>query len=91
MKQVTIVIPEGKATLSTITGSLDILNSANAYWQRMGNSPMIGVCLAGFMTELKLGGGYFSVHPSNIMEISKTDLVIIPAVVYHDKLATERR
>jgi len=89
MKQVTIVVPQGKATLSTITGSLDILNSANAYWKEMGHKPVMDIRLAGFMTELKLSGGYFSVHPANIREIKKTDLVIIPAVLYHNNLAAE--
>jgi len=89
MKQVTIVVPKGKANLSTITGSLDILNSANAYWKRMGHKPMMEIRIGGFMTELKLSGGFFSVHPINLTEIKKTDLVIIPAVLYDDNLAEE--
>ena len=40
MKQVIIVIPEGYANLSSITGSFEILTRANDYWQRMGNKPM---------------------------------------------------
>jgi transcriptional regulator GlxA family with amidase domain len=89
MKQVTIVVPNGKTNLSTITGSLDILTSANAYWQRMGHKSMMEIRIAGFMTELKLNAGFFSVHPIDILEIKKTDLLIIPAVSYDDNLAKE--
>ena len=89
MKQVTIVVPKGKPNLSSITGSFDILNSANAYWRKMGNKPLMEICIAGFVTELKLDTGFFSVHPVNIMEIKNTDLLIIPAVSYDDNLIKE--
>jgi len=89
MKQVTIVVPKGKANLSSITGSFQILTSANRYWQRMGNKPMMEVRIAGFMSELKLDAGFFSIHPVNINELKKTDLLIIPAVSYDDSLIKE--
>src|SRR5437868_14513183 len=89
MKQVTIVVPKGKANLSSISGSFEILNSANAYWRKMGNKPMMEIRLAGFVTELKLDAGFFSVHPANIMEIKKTDLLIIPSISYDDNLIKE--
>ena len=38
------------------------------------------VCIAGFMTELKMDAGFFSVHPVNIREVKKTNLVIIPSL-----------
>src|SRR5882724_3565215 len=79
MKQVTIVVPNGNAVLSSIAGSFEILTSANEYWRKMGNRPMIEVRIAGFVTELKLVTGFFSVYPLNINEIKKTDLVIIPS------------
>lgn len=89
MKRVTIVVPQGRATLSSITGSFEILNSANQYWRRMGNKPMMEICIAGFMTELKLDAGFFSIHPVNIEEIKKTDLLLIPAVAYDNNLAKD--
>jgi transcriptional regulator GlxA family with amidase domain len=89
MKQVTIVVPEGCANLSCITGSFQILTRANAYWQKMGNKPMMNVCIAGFMTELKLDAGFFSIHPVNIKEIKKTELLIIPAVDFSDNLVSD--
>lgn len=89
MKQVTIVVPKGKANLSCITGSLEILSRANAYWQQQGNKSRIQICVAGFMTELKLDSGFFTIHPVNIEEIKKTDLLIIPAVSYNGRLIEE--
>jgi transcriptional regulator GlxA family with amidase domain len=86
MKQLTIVVPKGHTNLSSITGSFEILTRANEYWQKMGNKSMIEIRIAGFMTELKLDVGFFTVHPLNIKDIKKTDLVIIPSVSYDDDL-----
>jgi transcriptional regulator GlxA family with amidase domain len=86
MKQVTIVVPKGKTNLSCITGSFNILSSANEYWKKMGNRPIMEISIAGFMTELKLDTGFISVHPVNIIETDKPDLVIIPAISYDDDL-----
>jgi transcriptional regulator GlxA family with amidase domain len=82
MKQITIVVPKGHTNLSSITGSYEILTGANNFWQKMGNEPMIEVRIAGFATEMKLDAGFFSVHPVDIKEIKKTDLLIIPSVSY---------
>lgn len=81
MKQVIIVVPEGTATnLSSITGTFEILNGANAYWKMMGNKSVMDVRLAGFVPELKMDVGFFSVFPVNIKDVQKADLVIIPSV-----------
>ena len=89
MKQVTIIVPEGEVNVSSIAGSFEILNSANAHWRRMGNKPMMEICIAGFVTELKLDAGFFSIHPVDITEIKQTDLLIIPSVSYKDNLIKE--
>ncbi|MGZ3750514.1 MAG: GlxA family transcriptional regulator [Mucilaginibacter sp.] len=86
MKHITIVVPKGKATLSTITGPFEILRGANAHWQRLGNKSKLEITLAGFEPELKLDAGFFSIHPINIQEIKKTNLVIIPAIAYDQYL-----
>jgi transcriptional regulator GlxA family with amidase domain len=80
MKHVTIVVPNGYADLSSITGSFEILTRANEYWQKIGNKSKIEIHIAGFVTELKVEVGLFSIHPENIREIPVTDLVIIPSV-----------
>jgi transcriptional regulator GlxA family with amidase domain len=80
MKQVTIIIPNDCANLSSITGSFEVLTRANEFWQMQGNKPMLEVRLAGFVPELKLDLGFFSIHPMPIDEVKKTDLVIIPSL-----------
>ncbi|MCW3116510.1 MAG: transcriptional regulator, AraC family [Chitinophagaceae bacterium] len=90
MKQVTIIVPNGYANLASIAGTFQILTHANAYWQKMGNKPMMEIRIAGFVTELTLDGGFFSIYPVNIEEIKKTDLLIIPSVshVYDEVIKT---
>jgi transcriptional regulator GlxA family with amidase domain len=80
MKQVTIVVPSGYANLASIVGTFQILSKANEYWQNMGNKPGIEIRIAGFMKELKLDGGFFSIFPVDLNEVKSTDLVIIPSV-----------
>lgn len=80
MKQVTIVVPEGYANLSSIAGAFQILSRADGYWQKRGNRSLMQVRIAGFVSELKLDTGFFSIHPVNIADIKKTDLLIIPSV-----------
>lgn len=82
MKQVTIIVPKGDINLSSITGAYQILTRANDYWQRIGNKPMMQIHIAGFVPEVKLDGGLFSIYPVHINTIQKTDLLIIPSVSY---------
>ena len=89
MKHVTIIIPKGNVNLSAIAGSFEILNQANSYWRKMGNKQKHEIRIAGFVKELKLDGGFFSIHPSNINEINKTDLLIIPPVAYDGNLVKD--
>ncbi|MDR3679191.1 MAG: helix-turn-helix domain-containing protein [Flavipsychrobacter sp.] len=86
MQQVTIIAPEGKANLSSIAGSFEILNTANARWRRMGNRPKMEICIAGFVKEVKLDSGFFSIHPVDITQIEKTNLIIVPSISYDDHL-----
>jgi transcriptional regulator GlxA family with amidase domain len=82
MKKVTIVVPKGRVNLSSITGSFEILTRANQYWQRMGNKSRIEICIAGYVKELNLDTGFFSIHPANIEDIPITDLLLIPSLSY---------
>lgn len=82
MKNVIIVVPDGHINLSSITGSFEILTRANDYWQKIGNRPCMKVQIAGFVPELKLGTGFFSISPSDIRDTGRADLVIIPSLSY---------
>ncbi|MEO6548621.1 MAG: DJ-1/PfpI family protein [Ferruginibacter sp.] len=88
MKQVVIIVPERRTNLSSITGAYEILSLANKYWQKPGNIPIMRIHIAGFMKELKLDEGVFSVHPVNISRLLPTDLLIIPSVDYVNDLFT---
>jgi transcriptional regulator GlxA family with amidase domain len=91
MKQVVIVVPKGEVNLGTVTGSLEVLRSANAYWKKTERNPRLEISVAGTMKRIKLTAGTFSIHPKNITEIKKADLIIIPAVFYTDDLAKENK
>ena len=75
-------MPKGNINLSSISGTFEILSRANEYWRKMGNRPVMEIRVAGLVKELKWGVCFFSVHPADIREIEKTDLVIIPSVSY---------
>jgi transcriptional regulator GlxA family with amidase domain len=83
MKHVTIVVPNGYADMGTITGSFEILTTANDRWREMGNRPMIDIRIAGFTTKPESESGVFWILPENIVEIKKTDLLIIPSLSHY--------
>lgn len=80
MKNVIIVVPNGKVNLASITGTYQILNRAHDQWVRIGHKPLLRVQLAGFEPELKLDGGLFSIHPIKIADVKRADLIIIPSL-----------
>jgi transcriptional regulator GlxA family with amidase domain len=80
MKQVVIIIPEGGINLSSISGSYQIMNRANTYWQKNGNLSKIEIHIAGFMRDLNLDAGLFTIHPTHIENIKRADLIIIPSL-----------
>jgi transcriptional regulator GlxA family with amidase domain len=82
MKQVTIIVPHGHINLSSVTGSFEILSRANFFWQRQGNRSKMEIRIAGFVPELKVDDGFFSINPVNLNDIPKTDLIVIPSVSY---------
>src|SRR3954470_10241505 len=89
MDRVIIIAPQGETNLSSISGSFEILSKANAYWKRKGNQPKMDICIAGFVKELKLDGGIFSVHPVDITKIEQADLILIPSINYDDHLVKD--
>jgi transcriptional regulator GlxA family with amidase domain len=81
MKHVSIIVPRGECILSSIIGSYKVFTSANAVLIRAGKEPMFDVHLVGLEAETKLYEGLFSVHPDTMIgDVSKTDLIIIPAI-----------
>ena len=77
MKHVTIVVPECDVNINSIGGAHEILTRANAYWQKIGDGPMLDVQIAGFVSELRAQENYLAVRPADIRDIKKSDLVVI--------------
>jgi transcriptional regulator GlxA family with amidase domain len=82
MKQVIILIPKGQTNLSSITGTFEILTRANEQWQKMGNTSLMEVRMAGLQEELRSNDGFFAIRPINISKIKKADLIIIPSLAH---------
>jgi len=85
MKHLTIIVPDGQTTLSTvacIVGAYEILVAANRYWMRSGKREMYTIELAGVSKKANFDNGLLTVKPhTHISAIDKTDLIIIPSLV----------
>lgn len=85
MKKVVILVPEGNINISSITGSYEILNRANSFWQKKGNRSLLSIHIGGFINDVVLGEGYFSIHPESLETMDHVDLIIIPSLTYDYK------
>ncbi|NCD71572.1 GlxA family transcriptional regulator [Mucilaginibacter agri] len=85
MKHLTIIVPDGQTNLSTlasIVGAYEIFAVANKYWKENGKNEVFRVELAGILPQAEFYNGMFSVRPqTNIANITKTDLIIVPSLV----------
>jgi transcriptional regulator GlxA family with amidase domain len=93
MKHLTIIVPDGQGTISTvscITGAYDIFTTANAQWRKAGKKDLFKIELAGVSKNIKFSEGIMTVTPhKNISEITKTHLVVIPALNYNFEKASK--
>jgi transcriptional regulator GlxA family with amidase domain len=81
MKHLTIIVPNGENNLSSIVGAFKIFSKANAFWKQQGKREVFRIELAGLSTNVDFYDGLFSVKPhTNISNIAKTDLIIIPSL-----------
>jgi len=91
MKHVVILVPEGDFNLASLQGPYDIFSKANRYLTGIGKAPAFRIQLAGLSKGVELEGGMFSVHFTlHIRDITKTDLVIIPALSPDFSVSLER-
>jgi transcriptional regulator GlxA family with amidase domain len=80
MKNITILVPKG-AILGSIEGPRQLLTGVNSWAMSMGKGPMFNVQLVGLAKETPLINGMYTIRTDKtIHEISKSDLVIIPAI-----------
>ena len=81
MKHISILVPKGKVALSCIEGSFTIFNKVNDLLENKGKKPMFKIQLVGLGKEDEVYHKLFKVTPDvTIQDLSKTDLIIIPAV-----------
>lgn len=80
MKHLTIIVPEGQTVLDSIVATYILFNRANQFYHENGKEVLFNVELAGTSEEIVLYNGLFTIRPkTNISDIKKTDVLIIPA------------
>lgn len=81
MKHISILVPKGDVALSCIDGSFMIFNKVNDILADMGKPPLFNVQLVGLTNDAEVYHRLFKVYPDLMIDdVSKTDLIIIPAV-----------
>ncbi|MBL7930434.1 MAG: helix-turn-helix domain-containing protein [Bacteroidia bacterium] len=66
-------------TIATIVGSVEILNEANAFWKRNGKEIPYKIQTAGVSKKVDFSKAGITLQPdTNISQIRKTNLVIVP-------------
>lgn len=80
MKSVTILVPKG-AILGSIEGPRQLLTGANQYAASMGQPPLFNIELVALSRETPLVKGMYTIRTDKMLkDVSKTDLIIIPAI-----------
>lgn len=81
MNHVSILVPEGECSITTIEGTHQILLRVNDYLAESGSDPLFTVQLVGQTKEVRTKDGRFRVCPDLLIgEVDRTDLIIIPSV-----------
>jgi transcriptional regulator GlxA family with amidase domain len=84
MKHLTILLPDAYTSFNTfacIVGAYDIFRRANEYWKENGKEQLFKVELAGVSEKAEINNGLLTIKPeTNISTVTKTDLIIIPAI-----------
>jgi len=80
MVHISILVPQG-AILASLEGSRQLFTQVNQFFKMRGASPLFKVELVALTRETKVSGGLFTVNANAILEeVTKTNLVIIPAI-----------
>ena len=81
MKHVSILIPRGHTSMVNISGSHQMLNWVNEFFEQTGRKPIFTIQLVGLERQTEQSHGLFTVKPEALIdEVSKTNLIIIPAI-----------
>jgi transcriptional regulator GlxA family with amidase domain len=81
MKHVSILVPDGECSITTIEGTYQILLRVNDWLTEAGEEPMFDVQLVGQSSEVQMKAGRFRIHPDVCFTaVPRTGLVLIPSV-----------
>src|SRR5215210_3309355 len=81
MKHLSILVPEGDVSISNIEGTHQIFSHINETLVKAGKPKLFNIQLVGLHKDTTIKNGLFSIHPDVlIQDVSKTDLIIIPAL-----------
>jgi transcriptional regulator GlxA family with amidase domain len=89
MNHISIIVPVGKGTLSTVSciaSAFEVFETANNYWKQGGRKTSFRIESVGVSKKTEIYDSMFTVRPQvNITGIKRTDLIVIPPVVFKDK------
>jgi transcriptional regulator GlxA family with amidase domain len=81
MKQISILVPKGAASVSCIEGSFKAFTTANEFLIARNKKPLFKINFVGLDLNEQVYDGVFKITPdSTVSDIKRTDLIIIPAV-----------
>ncbi|MES2734617.1 MAG: helix-turn-helix domain-containing protein [Bacteroidota bacterium] len=80
MKHISILVPKG-AILGSLEGSRQLFTQVNDFFKAKGEPALFEVQLVALSRETPVSGGLFTVNSALLLEeVTKTDLIIIPAI-----------
>lgn len=79
MKHITVIVPEG-GSVASIECPRFVFTEVNRYLARKGKPALFDVHMVGLSSSVTLNGGMYTVQTKPIGSVSKTDLVVIPAL-----------
>lgn len=90
MKHISILVPKG-AILTSLEGTRQLFTQVNDFFKARGQEPLFKVQLVGLTHETPLSGGLFTANTElTLKDVTKTDLIIIPAVDGDLEIALEK-
>ena len=93
MKHVSIIVPDGQTSLSTvacIVGTYEMFTLANQYWKDSGRKEFAKIQLVGVSKKARFEEGLFTVSAQvQIADLRKTDLILIPSMARNYQKATK--
>ncbi|RFN59938.1 GlxA family transcriptional regulator [Marixanthomonas ophiurae] len=81
MKHIAILVPKGHSSVVNIGGTHQLFSWVNEFYKQTGREPLFTIQLVGLEKETTQSHGLFTVNPEVLIEeVTKTDLIIIPAI-----------